>query len=155
MSDVLLTLTDITRYEDVERGRLVLTAGDRQKSWKATWQTNLRINFTEDRSMPRGGLPLNLRKGKAPWPICPLLKLNRLTKMWIEPLNSSRWTDFGVDLYLCDESDYFLPLKRADYMMFVEALRHYNLETLMVEAPRYVKDRSIYKHEFEDDFWIE
>lgn len=154
MSYVKLTLTDITRYEDVERGRLVLTVGDKEKSWKATWQTNLRINFTEDRSMPRGGLPLCLGKGKAPWPVCPLLKLNRLTKMWIEPLNSSRWTDFGVDLYLCDENDYLLPLPRADYMMFVEALRHYNLETLLVEAPRYVKDRNIYKHNFEDDFWL-
>lgn len=150
---VNLTLTDIIRYEDVERGRLVLIAGDRQKSWKATCMTNLRINFTEDRSMPRGCLPLNLKRCKAPWPICPLLKLNRRTKMWIEPLNCVRWTDFGVNLYLCDEADYFRPLGRGEYQMFVEALCYYGIDTLTVEPPRLVKHEPVYQHEFESEFW--
>ena len=153
MNEVELRLTDITRYEDVERGRLVLTVGERQKSWKATWQTDLHISLTVDRSMPRGDLPLNLRKSRAPWPICPKVKLNRLTGMWILPLNTVRWSDFGVNLYLCSENDYLEPLARGDYKLFVDALLHYGVDTLTVEAPQCVKDENAYQHGFEYEFW--
>ena len=148
-----LRLTHITRYEDVERGQLVLTVGDKKKSWKATWQTDLRTNFNGSRHLPRGTLPLYLNKARAPWGTCPRLKPSLRTTMWMEPLNTVNWSDFGVNLYLCDPDDYFQPLCRAEFMLMVLALEHYNIRELIVDEPQVVKPTNQYKHGFEFEFW--
>ena len=153
MEGVELRLTHIIRYADVERGLLVLTDGDKQKSWKATWQTNLRVDINGSRSLPRGTLPLHLTKARAPWGICPRLKLNHRIAMWMEPLNAFKWSDFGIDLYLCDENDYRQPLNRADYLIMVQALRHYDIRELIVDEPLAEKTKNKYQHGFEAEFW--
>ena len=153
MEGVELRLTRIVCYEDVERGLLVLTVGDKKKCWKATWQTNLRININGSQSMPRGTLPLYTNRARAPWGTCPRVKLNTRIQMWIEPLDSSTWSDFGVNLYLCADDDYFQPLNRADYILMVLALEHYGVRELIVDEPMKVKSVNKYKHGFEAVFW--
>lgn len=153
MEGVELRLTHITRYEDVERGQLVLTVGDKQKSWKATWQTDLRIEINGSRNLPRGTLPLYLNRARAPWGTCPRLKVNHRSSMWLEPLDASRWSDFGVNLYLCDENDYFLPLNRAEYILMVLALEHYNVREIIIDEPVSIKHVNKYQHGFEVEFW--
>ena len=153
MEGAELRLTHITRYEDVERGQLILTVGDKQKCWKATWQTDLHLEVNGSRHLPRGTLPLYLNRARAPWGTCPRLKLNHRSSMWLEPLDAANWSDFGVDLYLCEADDYLKPLNKADYVLMVLALEHYNIREIIIDEPKAIKPVNKYQHGFEAEFW--
>ena len=153
MEGAELRLTHITRYEDVERGQLILTVGDKQKCWKATWQTDLHLEVNGSRHLPRGTLPLYLNRARAPWGTCPRLKLNHRSSMWLEPLDAANWSDFGVDLYLCEADDYLKPLNKADYVLMVLALEHYNIREIIIDEPKVIKPVNKYQHGFEAEFW--
>ena len=155
-SPIELRLTDICRWHDVERGWLQLTVGNRQRRWNAIWQTNLRFRSQGDNLLPRGTLPLNYRTtGK--WIDCPRLKLNRRTAMWMVPLETARWSGFGVDLYLCAGDDEIVPLPRQDYLQLVDALKWYGIRDLTVDVPQRTVDGYLLNTEdetgFDADFW--
>lgn len=139
-------LSDIIRYDDVETGRLKLIVGNRQKTWKATWLSNLNCQTSDGRSLPRKSLQI-LFKANELWAECPMLRLNPRTKMWIVPLKAANWLDFGVDLYLCAESEELKPLPRKDYLQFVEAVTYFNVTHLAVEQPRQTLQQCFLQHE--------
>lgn len=127
-----LRLTDITRYRDVEEGRLVLSAEGHRKSWKAIWLTDLRVNNIS--FLPQGEIPISY-KHYHEWVDCPRLRLNHQNFMWIVPLDSDNYIDMGVNLYLCDGKGFPNPLKRRDYENMVNALYSYRIDKLTVEMP--------------------
>ena len=127
-----LRLTDITRYRDVEEGRLVLSAEGHRKSWKAIWLTDLRVNDIS--FLPQGEIPISY-KHYHEWVDCPRLRLNHQNFMWIVPLDSDNYIDMGVNLYLCDNNGFPNPLKRRDYENMVNALYSYRIDKLTVEMP--------------------
>lgn len=127
-----LRLTDITRYRDVEEGRLVLSAEGHRKSWKAIWLTDLRVNDIS--FLPQGEIPISY-KHYHEWVDCPRLRLNHQNFMWIVPLDSDNYIDMGVNLYLCDDKGFPNPLKRRDYENMVNALYSYRIDKLTVEMP--------------------
>ncbi len=129
-----LRLTEITRYEDVEVGRLLLIAGKKNKRWEAIWQTDLRINLKDGHSLPRGIMPLAFRHYNG-WVDCPRLKLNHQSFMWMEPLKSSNWIDMGVNLYLCSSRGWPDPLPRIEFVKLINALLDYDIKELTVEPP--------------------
>lgn len=153
-----LTLTDITRYDDVEMGTLKLTVDGRQKCWKAIWQTNLRVNIQGLHGLPSGVLPLELRPYRR-WMDCPRLKLSQRIRMWLVPLESNKWYDFGVDLYLCDDSEAIVPLSKEGYRQLRGAIWQYDIRELTVEEPRWTVDGDRLCHDqgvsFDADFWKE
>jgi len=153
-----LRLTDITHYDDVETGQLVLTVGSRQKNWKAIWLSNLRYGSSGNRSLPRTVLPLYLRVNQH-YIECPYLKLNHRTAMWMVPLETSEWTNIGVDLYLCDKQELITPLPDQDYRQLVEAIKRFGISELSVEEPQQVISQNLLNHheeaDFDADFWNE
>lgn len=76
-----------------------------------------------------------------------MLRLNPRTKMWLVPLKAASWVDFGVDLYLCAESEELKPLPRKDYLQFVEAVTYFNVTHLTVEQPRQTLQRCFLQQE--------
>jgi len=151
-----LRLTDITRYDDVEMGRLVLRVDGHEKSWKAVWLTNLRCHVKGSDELPRTELPLSIRPTNR-YLECLRLKLSQRIVMWIVPLESSEWTEFGVDLYLCDEDDEFTPLPDKAYRQLVAAIKRYGISGLTVEAPSWTVAHDRFCHDegvdFDEDFW--
>ncbi|MCH5309195.1 MAG: hypothetical protein J1E58_04970 [Prevotella sp.] len=151
-----LRLTDITRYDDVEMGRLELTVGEQRRSWKAIWLADLRCNVRGSRRLPAGVLQLTILPGTR-WVDCPRLSLNQRIKMWIVPLESSEWADFGVDLYLCDDGGKIGPLPKDSYRQLVGAIRKYDISGLSVEPPRWRVRANRLNHDegvgFDADFW--
>lgn len=127
-----LRLTDITRYRDVEEGRLVLSAEGHRKSWKAIWLAKL--NVINVSCLPRGEIPIRY-KHYHEWVDCPRLRLNHQNFMWIVPLDSDNYIDMGVNLYLCEDKGFPNPLKRRDYENMVNALYSYRIDKLTVEMP--------------------
>ena len=127
-----LRLTDITRYRDVEEGRLVLSAEGHRKSWKAIWLAKL--NVINVSSLPRGEIPIRYKHYHG-WVDCPRLRLNHQNFMWIVPLDSDNYIDMGVNLYLCDDKGFPNPQKRRDYENMVNALYSYRIDRLIVEMP--------------------
>jgi len=127
-----LRLTGITRYRDVEEGRLLLSAEGHSKSWKAIWLTDLRVNNIS--FLPQGEIPIRY-KHYHEWVDCPRLRLNHQNFMWIVPLDSDNYIDMGVNLYLCDDKGFPNPLKRRDYENMVNALYSYRIDKLTVEMP--------------------
>lgn len=151
-----LRLTDITRYNDVETGRLTLKVGNKQKSWKAVWLTNLRCNVRGKNLLPRTSLSLSVRANER-YLDCLRLKLNQRIEMWIVPLETAQWIDFGVDLYLCDEDDEFIPLPMTAYQQLIDAINRYDIRELTVEEPRCTVDGNRLCQDngkgFDADFW--
>ncbi len=149
-------LTDITRYDDVEMGRLVLRVDGREKSWKAVWLTNLRCHVKGSNELPRTELPLSIRPTRR-YLDCLRLKLSQRIVMWIVPLESTEWTEMGVDLYLCDEGDELAPLPAKAYRQLVAAIKRYGVSELTVEEPRWTVDGDRFCHDagvdFDEDFW--
>lgn len=94
-----LRLTDISHYDDVETGTLVLSDGEgHRKSYTAMWLSDLRIPSM--RQLPRGVM-LPLRS--VPTPFCyetPLIYVSTACKLRVEPLMSKSWQDFGCQLYV-------------------------------------------------------
>lgn len=129
-----LRLTDITRYEDVEEGRLMLTIDGRKKSWFGIWLSDLRIYNNKERCLPRETLPIKYKHYHG-WVDCPRIRLNHRNFMWIEPLNCCSWIDMGVNLYLCSSAGWPEPLPRYDYKNFVQALLSYNISEITVDEP--------------------
>lgn len=156
VGSIELRLTDITRYNDVEMGRLTLSDGKRQKSWKAIWLANLRYRTHGSNEMPRGRLPLSIKPNEK-YLDCLRLKLTQRTIMWMLPLESKEWYDIGVDLYLCDEAEALTPLSRAGYQQVVGAVKRYNISELSVEEPKWIVDKDRLCHDegasFDADFW--
>lgn len=77
--------------------------------------------------------------------------------MWIVPLKTAIWEDFGVDLYLCSEEEELNPLPKEDYLQFVKAVTYYNVTHLMVEPPRQTLQQCFLQHDAgvfqKPDFW--
>lgn len=153
-----LTLTDITRYDDVEVGTLKLAVDGRQKCWKAIWQTNLRVNIQGSHGLTRGVVPMDMHPYRR-WMDCPRLKLSQRIRMWMVPLESNKWYDFGVDLYLCDDSEAIVPLSKEGYKQLMGAIRRYDIRELTVEEPQWTVDGDRLCHDqgvaFDADFWNE
>lgn len=151
-----LRLTDITRYDDVEMGRLELTVGEQRRSWKAIWLADLRCTVRGSHRLPVGVLPLSVIPSIR-WVDCPRLTLNQRTRMWLVPLESSEWVNFGVDLYLCDEGEKIAPLSKAGYRQLVGAIMRYDISGLSVEPPRWRVRANRLNHDegvgFDADFW--
>ena len=147
-----LILTDITRYDDVETGHLVLTVGEKSKTWYAVWLTNLHIQWQTVNHLPAGCYPLAIRSNRR-WLQCPRFKVTRLISMWIEPFDAECWHDMGVNLYLLAQSEHFQPLGRNDYLQFVEALGKYDIHELTIASQ--VKEVRVNKFRLDSDnsFW--
>ena len=129
-----LRLTDITRYEDVEEGRLVLTVDGHEKSWRAIWLTILLYSKKGNSSLPRTTMPLWFRNYHG-WVDCPRINLTRQSFMWIEPLKCSSWIDMGVNLYLLSENGWPEPLPRHEYKNLVQALLSYGISEITIDEP--------------------
>lgn len=150
-----LRLTDITRYLDVEEGRLLLTVGEYSKSWQAIWLTDLRINVDGGHGLPRKTLPVRY-KGYHGWVDCPRICLNRQNSMWIEPLHCSSWINMGVNLYLCGSNGWPEPLSRREYENLVQALLSYGIGEIVVERPKAtIEDSRFHPNNIMglEDFW--
>jgi len=150
-----LRLEQITRYEDVEEGQLTLTVGGRNKSWNAIWLSDLRIYNNEERSIPRGTMPIRYRHYKN-WIDCPRIKLNHRNFMWIEPASCRSWVDMGVNLYLCSSNGWPEPLPRVEYEKLVQALLSYGISEIVVDAPVVTITNSRFHPDNTmglDDFW--
>ena len=139
-----LILTDITRYDDVEMGTLELRVGPRIKRWKAIWLTNML--FGDSRSLPRGTLSLYYRNFNC-WIDCPRISINRQTHAWIIPLDSSRWNDMGVNIYLCSGEGWPHPLSVADYKMMLQVMLTLQIGSLTVETPSNVCNTTFFSEE--------
>jgi hypothetical protein len=148
----LLTLIDVTRYDDVETGRLVLTVGERQKSWQAVWLTNLHIQWRNMNHLLAGDYKLTMGMNRR-WYQCPRVLVTRQVGMWIEPFAAESWQDMGVDLYLCDDLDNFGPLERNRYLQFIDMLRRYKVDMLTVMPISVIQHGNKYQKIYEDSFW--
>jgi len=77
--------------------------------------------------------------------------------MWMVPLETARWSGFGVDLYLCAGDDEIVPLPRQDYLQLVDALKWYGIRDLTVDVPQRTVDGYLLNTEdetgFDADFW--
>lgn len=150
-----LRLTEITRYEDVEEGQLLLTAGKKRKRWGAVWQTDLRINLKDGRCLPRGVIPLGFRHYNS-WVDCPRLKLNHQNFMWIVPLDCSNWIEMGTNLYLYSSKGWPDPLPRIEFVKLINALLDYDIKELTVEPPMAIINDSRFHPDNPmglDNFW--
>lgn len=131
-------LTNVTRYCDVEEGTLRLTIGNRSKSWKAVWQSNIYYGANGMRPMPRGTLEVRY-KNHNQWIDCPRLKMNRRNFIWIEPLAAEDWINLGCDLYLMGDEGWPHPLSKKDYEQMTALLKAYDISSLIVESPNRIK----------------
>lgn len=150
----MLKLTDIVRYDDVETGRLRLTVGGVPHSWKAVWLSNLRCNLRGRNSLPYGELQLSLCSNDR-WIACPRLRLSSRVCMWLTPLETTKWTNFGVNMYLCDDGDQLSPLSTEDYLRFVDCVRANRVTGISVEAFRQTASGDYLDHEGGEDFGAE
>lgn len=151
----MLLLKDITRYDDVEEGHLELTVDNHQKSYKAVWLTNLRLQINGNNHLPRGNIPIKY-KTRQLWIDCPRLRLNSRKFMWIEPLNASTWENMGVNIYLCSDEGWPHPLPRRDFEQLVNVLMEYGIDTLRIEEPQQIIVNNKYRSNDQlslDDFW--
>ena len=147
-----LFLTDITRYDDVETGRLVLTVGEKMKSWYVTWLTNLHIQWKCVNQLPAGCYQVVIRPNRL-WRQCPRMKVTRLVGMWIEPFDAECWNDMGVNLYLLDKPEHFRPLGRSDYQQFVDALTKFDITELTVDSHVKTVHGNKFHQESDEEFW--
>ena len=144
-------LKDIVRYDDVETGRLELIVGSVTHCWKVVWLSNLRCNVRGRSCLPYGELPLSIRSNEQ-WIDCPMLRFNSRICMWLIPLNTSKWTDFGLDMYLCDDGDELAPLSTEDYKQFVECVRSNRVTGISVEPFRQTVSSDYLNHEGGESF---
>ena len=150
-----LKLTDITRYDDVDMGNLVLSMDGHSKSWKAIWQANLHVNIKGSACIPYGDIPIKYRCYQQ-WIDCPRLKLNSRYFRWIVPLDSVNWIDMGVNLYLCADEGWPRPLPRRDYEQMCRVLCELKVGVLTVEQPRQTFASSWFHHDIRmgmENFW--
>ena len=150
-----LRLTNITRYNDVDLGSLVLTADGHMKSWKAIWQTNLHVNVNGASCVPCGNIPIKY-KCYHQWIDCPRLRLNHRHFMWIIPLDCYNWVDMGVNLYLCADEGWPQPLPRRDYEQMCRVICELKVGFLTVEQPRKTFASSWFRHDVrmgQENFW--
>ena len=134
INNKVFKLFEITRYEDVEEGTLMLMVGNRVKTWKTIWLSNLRLNGQGARHLPSGELPIRFQNYQQ-WVDCPRISLNCRTFMWIEPLKAMCWNDMGVNLYLCSDEGWPMPLSKKEFMLMTSVLCDLRINTLMVEEP--------------------
>lgn len=139
-----LSLTDITRYDDVETGTLELCVGPRIKRWKAIWLT--KMLFGDSRNLPRGDLTLCYRNFNR-WIDCPRISITRQTHAWIVPLDSSRWNDMGVNIYLCNGEGRTHPLSAADYKQMIQVMQSLQIGCLTVQPPANVCNTTFFTEE--------
>ena len=150
-----LRLTDITQYEDVEEGQLMLMAAGHTKSWKAIWLTNLHVNINGKHGLPRGVIKIKYSHYHG-LVDCPRLCLNQRNFMWIEPLRCNNWIDMGVNLYLSSEKGFPEPLSQRDYNNMVNALLSYHISEITVEPPVVIIENSRFHPDNVmglEDFW--
>lgn len=148
-------LFQITRYEDVEEGTLMLMVGDRVKTWKAIWLSNLRIGKQGMHHLPSGVLPVRYQNYMQ-WVDCPRITLTHRTFMWIEPLQAMCWHDMGVNLYLCSDQGWPMPLPNRDFMQMTSVLCEFKINILTVEEPEVINDFSRFNEDEKsgmDQFW--
>lgn len=134
-----LRLTGITRYNDVEEGRLVLTVGQHTKSWRAVWLSQLRLNSRGPRNLPRGDF--TLRYGhRGLWIDCPKIRLSLKSSAWIEPLGSLTWEGMGTNVYLLSDKGWPDSISIADYKQLVSALTYYGINAISIDKPERAVD---------------
>ncbi len=147
-----LILTDITRYDDVETGSLVLTVGEKSKRWPAIWLTNLHIQWQSINHLPAGRYPLSISSNNR-WLQCPRMKVTRLVSMWIEPLDAECWQDMGVNLYLTDKPESLQPLQRNDFLLFVDALGRFEIKELTITPVVTTIHQNLFYQDSYQNFW--
>lgn len=141
INNKVFKLFEITRYEDVEEGTLMLMVGNRVKTWKAIWLNNLRFNRQGTCHLPSGELPVKYQNYQQ-WVDCPRISLTLRMYMWIEPLKSTCWDDMGVNLYLCSDDGWPMPLPKKDFMQMTSVLHDLRINTLTVEEPKVINGYS-------------
>lgn len=151
LSKIELRLTDICRWQDVERGWLQLSFGYKRRRWNAIWQTNLRFGCQGANRLPRGTIPMGVKTTDR-WIDCPRLKLTLRTVMWVVPLETAKWSDFGVNLYLCADGNALAPLPRQEYLQLVDALKWYGIREISVDEPQRTVDGYLLNTEDETGF---
>lgn len=150
-----LRLTDITRYNDVETGRLVLTVGEHTKGWKAIWLNHLRLSSRGSEYLPRGDFTLRYEHHNE-WIDCPKIRLLRKVSIWIEPLNSHTWAGMGANVYLCSSEGWPDPISVKDYNQMVTALLNYNIRQLTIDKAQWVVNENLCKNQSimgMENFW--
>lgn len=141
-----LRLTADVRYEDVELGQLVLTSGQHRKAWKAIWQTNMKLNVRQPRPLPRGRLPLRMM-ANVRWTEGIRVKVTPQAFTWIEPLETTRWMDFGNNIYLYQTVHGGMePIGREAYQNLAYALVTMGISSIWVTEP----DRTEQTHYFKE-----
>lgn len=153
MRKTIFKITDITHYEDVCEGRLVMCVGEKEKSWRVVWMAYLRLNSLGEKGIPAGAYSLGVKANQR-W-VCGLqVKIHNRKRLWIEPLISDRWEDFGTDIYLCEDNDSLTPVGRMEYGQLVRALEHFGITELLMEKPQRYLDGNRLRHEdLSVDFW--
>ncbi len=146
INNKVFKLFEITRYEDVEEGTLMLMVGNRVKTWKAIWLSNLRFNRQGACHLPSGELPIRYQN-YLQWVDCPRISLTLRIYMWIEPLKSACWDDMGVNLYLCSDEGWPMPLSKKEFMQMTSVLCELRINSLTVEEPKVINDCSRFNEE--------
>ena len=132
-----LRLTNITRYNDVEEGWLVLNVGTRVKSWRAVWLTQLRLNSRGPCNLPRGDFTLRYAH-HGEWIDCPKIRLSLKSSMWIEPLQSRTWEEMGASVYLCSGEGWPDSMSISEYKKLTSALQSFGITQLTIDEPQQV-----------------
>lgn len=129
-----LRLTHITRYNDVEEGRLVLTVGQHTRSWRAVWLSQLRLNACGPRNLPRGDFTLRYSH-HGTWIDCPKIRLTQKSSAWIVPLGPLTWEEMTTNVYLCSDEGWPSSISNAEYKQFASALNYYGIDTITIDEP--------------------
>lgn len=132
-----LRLTNITRYNDVEEGWLVLNVGTHVKSWRVVWLTQLRLNSRGPCNLPRGDFTLRYAH-HGEWIDCPKIRLTLKTSMWIEPLHSRTWEEMGASVYLCSGEGWPDSMSTSEYKKLTSALQSIGIAQLTIDEPQKV-----------------
>ena len=132
-----LRLTNITRYNDVEEGWLVLNVGTHVKSWKAVWLTQLRLNSRGPCNLPRGDFTLRYAH-HGEWIDCPKIRLTLKSSVWIEPLHSRTWEEMGASVYLCSGEGWPDSMSISEYKKLTSALQSFGITQLTIDEPQQV-----------------
>ena len=109
----------------------------------------------QDFHLPSGVLPVRYQSYMQ-WVDCPRITLTHRTFMWIEPLQAMCWHDMGVNLYLCSDQGWPMPLPNRDFMHMTSVLCEFKINTLTVEEPEVINDFSRFNEDEKsgmDQFW--
>lgn len=146
-----MRLTNIIHYDDVETGQLELPTADGTLRWNVAWLADLRCIVRGGRFLPEGDFRLVIDAYER-WVTCPMLRLTNHTTMWLVPLKTTKWSNFGVNMYMCDGGDVLAPLSDKAYLNFTEAVVRHDITGISVEGSRQTREGNFLNHRGGQDF---